>query len=648
MNKKFALSIIIPCYNVEKYVDNCLDSLKKQLKNIDYEIIMIDDCSTDKTLEVIKKRIDKKDLNIKLLENENNIGAGASRNKAIKEAKYEYISFIDSDDYVDDNYYEVMLSKIIKDKADIVACDIKLIFEDGRPNDMGYGCIGKVNKLNMINTGLAASPCNKIIKKELLLKYPFAEGIMNEDVASIIAILANASKVSYTSDTKYNYIQRSVSVQNSSLSIKRFDIFKSIDILKERIKDNKDYNNIMAAVAFQQLFLFYIYIIPREKNIFKRTKFLRLFRKLSKDYDLGNNPNCKENLKKRGKKAEFYFHLIFNLNDKGFSFLTSIIISLFGVYRSIKHSKFLSKRLSVIKNNLTIKDLVKAAKKQQQMGMPKIKVSVVVPNYNYEKFLIQRLYSILYQDYKINELIILDDCSSDGSRDLINRIVDQLKDYINIKKVYNKENSGTAFKQWKKGFELVNGDYVWIAEADDYCEKNMLSSLMKYIEEEDDIVLGYVDTAFIDANGVKTLKSIKPEIDIQKSGHWDNDFVNEGIEEIKNYSYLNCTIANVSSCIIKHGNYEEYLKLSTEFKQAGDWLFYVNVMKQGKILYVNKTFNYYRVHGNNVTSLTKKEKHVEEIKKIHGIIKKEFDLSKDHEEKMKKRIDFLKNVWDLK
>lgn len=240
MNKKFALSIIIPCYNVEKYVDNCLDSLKKQLKNIDYEIIMIDDCSIDKTLEVIKKRIDKKDLNIKLLENENNIGAGASRNKAIKEAKYEYISFIDSDDYVDDNYYEVMLSKIIKDKADIVACDIKLIFEDGRPNDMGYGCIGKVNKLNMINTGLAASPCNKIIKKELLLKYPFAEGIMNEDVASIIAILANASKVSYTSDTKYNYIQRSVSVQNSSLSIKRFDIFKSIDILKERIKDNKD------------------------------------------------------------------------------------------------------------------------------------------------------------------------------------------------------------------------------------------------------------------------------------------------------------------------------------------------------------------------------------------------------------------------
>lgn len=72
----------------------------------------------------------------------------------------------------------------------------------------------------MINTGFAASPCNKIIKKELLLKYPFAEGIMNEDVASIIAILANANKISYTNQTMYNYVQRPLSVQNTALSMK--------------------------------------------------------------------------------------------------------------------------------------------------------------------------------------------------------------------------------------------------------------------------------------------------------------------------------------------------------------------------------------------------------------------------------------------
>lgn len=646
--KEFELSIIIPCYNVELYVEKCLDSLKKQVANIKYEIILIDDYSTDNTKDIIKRRINKKDLSITLIENEQNIGAGASRNKALKQAKYNYISFIDSDDFVDDNYYDVMLNKMVKEDLDVIACDIKLVYEDGTPSDIGYGCVGSINKLNMINTGFAASPCNKIIKKDMLLKYPFAEGIMNEDVASIIAILANSKKVSYTTETKYNYVQRSSSVQNSSLSLKRFDIFESVKILDSRIKDNKQYDKIMEAVTFQQLFLFYIYVLPREKNMFKRVKFLRLFQKKSRQYNLENNEFCSENLNRRGKKAKFYYALIFNLNNKGFSFLTSLIMSTFNLYHNIKHSKFFNKKLSVIKNNLTIDDLIKVAKKQSKMNDAKIKVSVVVPNYNYERFLIQRIYSILNQDYKIYELIILDDCSKDNSRELITEIELKLKKYINIKKEYNKENSGTAFKQWKKGFELISGDYIWIAEADDYCEKNMLSSLMKYIEKDEEIVLGYVDTSFINTYGVRTMKTIKPEIDIQKSGHWENDFVNDGVEEIKEYSYLNCTIANVSSCVIKKGDYEEYLKLSSDFKQAGDWLFYINVMKQGKILFINNPLNYYRVHGNNVTSTTKKEKHVEEIIKIHDIVKKEFNLNKHHEKKMKERIEFLRKVWDLK
>lgn len=647
-NNKFGLSIIIPCYNVQEYINKCLDSLKEQLNNIKYEIILIDDCSKDNTKSIIKTRMKNKDLNIVFLENETNIGAGASRNKAVKKAKYNYISFIDADDYLDENYYEEMLKKMIDEDLDVIACDIRLVYEDGRADDIGTSCAGEVNKINMINTGFAASPCNKIIKKEYLLEYPFAEGIMNEDVASIIAIIANAKKVSCTKETMYNYIQRSSSVQNSSLSIKRFDIFKSIDILKTRIKDNKNYNKIMEAVAFQQLFLFFVYVIPREKNIFKRIHFLKLFRKYSKEYKLEDNKLGQENLTIRGKKAKFYYNLIFNLNNKGFSILSSCVMSIFNLYHNIKYSKLLSSNMSVIKKNLTTEDLIKVAKKQKELPNAKVKVSVVIPNYNYEKFLIQRLYSILYQDYKLHELIILDDCSKDDSRKLIDEIESEINPYIKIKKVYNKENSGTAFKQWERGFNLAEGDYVWIAEADDYCEKNMVALLMNNIEKDNDIVIGYVDTAFIDTYGAKRMKSIKPEIDIQKSGHWDQDFINDGIDEIRNYSYLNCTIANVSSCIIKKGNYNKYLKDSSEYKQAGDWLFYVNVMKNGKVLFINKPLNYYRVHGNNATSTNKKTKHLEEIKKIHGIIKKEFSLTKEHEKKMQERIEFLKNVWGIR
>lgn len=645
--KEFELSIIIPCYNVERYVNKCLDSIKNELKDIKYEIILINDCSTDNTKSIIKKRISKKDLNIIFIDNKQNLGAGASRNKAIKIAKYNYISFIDADDYIDENYYEVLLSEMVSKNLDVIACDIQLVYEDGTPNDIGYGCVGKINKINMINTGFAASPCNKIIKKELLLQYPFAEGIMNEDVASIIAILANANNISYTNKTKYNYIQRSSSVQNSSLSLKRFDIFKAINILEDRVKTNKDYDKIMSAVYFQQLFLFYIYVLPREKNFLKRIKFLKLFRKYSKKYDLSNNEFTRENLKIRHHKAAFYYKLIFGLNDKGFSILTSMAMSAFNLYHNIKYSKFLNRNLSVIKKNISMKDLVKVAIKQEKMSPNSIELSVIVPNYNYERFMFQRIYSILNQEYKIHELIILDDCSTDNSRDLIDQIVKELSGYINIRKVYNETNSGTAFKQWEKGYNLTTGDYVWIAEADDYCDKKMIKSLMKYIEKDNDIVLGYVDTSYINTYGVRTLKSIKPEIDIQKTGHWDHDFINDGKDEIKNYCYLNCTIANVSSCVIKKGNYEDYFKESGCFKQAGDWLFYVNVIKNGKILFVNKPYNYYRVHGSNVTSTTKKEKHISEIKKIHDIIKEEFKLTNKHKEMMKKRIEFLNKVWNL-
>lgn len=645
---KIGISIIIPCYNVEKYIEKCLNSIKEQVDKLKYEIILVDDKSTDNTVRIIEKYIKKNKTNISFIKNEINKGAGYSRNKALKQAKFDYISFIDADDYLDDNFYSELLSIVENTNCDVVVCDIKSIYEDGSPSIVVSGCEGKIDSLNLINTSFAASPCNKIIKKELLLKYPFPEGIMNEDIATIISILANSQKIEYTSQTRYNYIQRFSSVQNSSFSEKRFDLFKSIDILEERIKNNKDYPKIMKIITFQQLFLFFIYVIPREENIFKRANYLKKFRKQSAKYNLENNDLCFRDLKRRGKKANFYYKMLFNLNNKGLSFPTSLIIQLFNIYHNIKYSKLLRKKLSVIKNNIEIEDIIKEAKKQNRRKKENISVSVVVPNYNYEKFLYQRIYSILYQDYKIEELIILDDCSSDNSKELIDSLVNELKPYINIKSCYNEINSGTAFKQWKLGFELAKSDYVWIAEADDYCDKKLLSSLIKPIESEKSIVISYADTAFVDENGIKRLKTIKPEIDILNTGHWNEDFINDGISEIKNYCYLNCTIANVSSCIIKNDNYKKYLTESSNYKQAGDWLFYINVLKNGKIAFKNKTLNYYRVHGNNVSSVMKKGMHINEIKKIHQKLIKEFKLNKSHEINMRKRIEFLEDVWGLK
>ena len=162
-----------------------------------------------------------------------------------------------------------------------------------------------------------------------------------------------------------------------------------------------------------------------------------------------------------------------------------------------------------------------------------------------------------------------------------------------------------------------------------------------------EVILSYSDTAFINADGNIFMKTIKNEIDIMKTGHFDNSFVNDGKEEIRNYAFLNCTIANVSSVVFKNNDYSDYFKMSGEFKQAGDWLFYINVMSNGKIAYSSKALNYYRLHGSNVTSTTKKQAHFDEIKRIHDYMRKNYKITKEHEKYIEERYLFLKKVWNL-
>ena len=488
---------------------------------------------------------------------------------------------------------------------------------------------------------MAASPCNKLIKKEYLEKYPFAEGIMNEDVPCILSVIANCTKVNYTNKTKYNYIQHKGSVQNSILSAKRLDIITAYNMFINRIKDNAEYNEFSQVVMYHQIICFLLYVPSKEENMFKRAKFLKSFYHKLGNIDIRKNHYYWDFIDGLSGKTKLYYKLMIRLICSGFTFMASFEIQFYKLYAK------LNKR-NVIKQDLNIDDLIKASKNQNAMPDTDIKVSVVVPNYNYEKFLEQRIYSILNQNYKIYELIILDDCSKDNSIAKIEEIKAAISKYVNVKTFYNETNSGSAFKQWKKGMEIATGDYIWIAEADDYCEKNLIRNLIKPIKKDKNIMLSYADTAFIDAEGKIILKTIKPEIDIQKSGHWNHSYINEGIDEIKKFSFLNCTIANVSSCLIKNGNYEEYLKMSGEFRQAGDWLFYVNLISNGDIAFSNKVLNYYRVHGNNVSSTTNYQRHIDEIKRIHKYFVETFNLTTKEKNMMKERIDFLEKVWKLK
>lgn len=632
------ISVIVPVYNVENYVSKCLDSLFKQTYE-NLEIIIVDDCSTDKSKQVVSKLIEGKD-NVKFLTNKKNSGLSFTRNRALEVASGDYIGYIDSDDYVPYDYYEQLVTTALEKEASVVVCDIKSVFtSSGQVLRTSCGTLEN-KRIDFINNGLAASACNKLFKKEEISKYKFAEGKVNEDLAVILPIIIKADKVAYNDKTFYNYIQRDNSIQNQSFSLKRFDIFYGVAETLKRIAGVEGFEEYKEAIVFEQLIMLFIYVIPKEPSFTKRVKWLRKFNKMSREYDIRKNHFLWDFLAGQGTKHKYYYKLLLKLNCNGFAISSSFLIGFYNFYRK----RFVRE---VIREKITMDDLIRLAKIQNELALSDITISVVIPNYNYERFMYQRLYSILSQHQKLNEIIILDDCSTDDSRKLITEMVDKLSPYINIRKVYNETNSGSAFKQWQKGFSLAKSDYVWIAEADDYCSEDLLDYLVKPLKKYSDVMISYSDTAFIDVFGNITLKSIKSEIDIQKSGHWNKSYVNDGISEIKDYSYLNCTIANVSSCLIKNGDYNKYLEKSGSYKQAGDWLFYVNIMRKGKIAFCNKALNYYRVHGNNVSSTMNRKKHIDEINKIHSYYCKEFNLDEYHKEMMQKRVDFLKACWKV-
>lgn len=635
--KKDKISIIVCAYNTELYITKCIDSLIQQT-HFNLEIIVIDDGSTDQTKRILQE-YEKKDSRIILHFNKENKGLAYSRNVGLKKSTGNYIGFIDSDDYIDSNYYEQLLESIKENNADIAVCDIKSVYDLTGTTIIQEGCKGDPEEsLSFINVGLAASACNKLFKKELFDGIKFDVGKINEDVAVIIPIMTKA-KLTYVKDSYYYYVQRENSIQNSSFSDKKFDIFHGVSETLRKIKMDEKFESYRDALVFNQIILLFIYQIIQIPNYKQRRLILKKWNQYAKPYNISKNPYWKEFLKNTGKKTRMYYSLVLSLECHKLFFLENIVISLFQSLK--KHFQ------TITLLNLEENEIRKLAAQNSNLKSDSPSISVVIPNYNYEKFLVERISSILSQKVKISEIIFLDDCSNDSSIQIIDNLEKWISPSIPVIKKYNEKNSGTPFAQWQKGMELATGDYVWICEADDYCHPNMLKELVKPIKKEKDIVISYCDTAMISTDGKVIASSVKKEIDQQHTKHWNHNYVIDGIEEIKNYAYLNCTIANVSSTLIKKGDYQEFFEKSKQYRQAGDWLFYIQIMKLGKVAYNKKAYNYYRIHGNNVTSTTKKQSHLKEIQKIHEEIDKRYGLTEEQRKMIQKRYDYLKRVWNL-
>lgn len=213
-------------------------------------------------------------------------------------------------------------------------------------------------------------------------------------------------------------------------------------------------------------------------------------------------------------------------------------------------------------------------------------VSIVIPNYNHAAYLQERIESILAQTYQQFELLLLDDCSTDDSVKVLNRY----RGHPKVSQVViNEINSGSTFKQWAKGIELARGEWVWIAESDDWCEPTLLETLINGIRPV--TCVAFCQSIAIQDNEI---------LYINKSKYLNQSY--QGYDYVREHMLRITTISNASQAIFRKSIYLSIDKSFTTYKFSGDWLFWMLAAQQGEIYVSGKCLNYFRKHPKDVTS----------------------------------------------
>ena len=232
----YKVSVIVPIYNVEKYIKKCLNSLVNQTLQ-EIQIILVNDGSKDKSGEIAKEYAQMYKNKILYLEKENG-GLSDARNYGIPYAEGEYIAFIDSDDYIDENAYEEMYDKAKKENSDYVECDF--IWE--YPNKNKIDRYKEYTDLKEMFKNVRVVAWNKLIKKEIILKNNlyFPKGLRYEDVEFTYKLIPFVNKFAYVNKPFIHYVQREGSIANVQ-NERTAEIFTVLDNVIEFYKKNNIY-----------------------------------------------------------------------------------------------------------------------------------------------------------------------------------------------------------------------------------------------------------------------------------------------------------------------------------------------------------------------------------------------------------------------
>ena len=231
------ISIIVPVYNVEKYIKRCLDSIIAQTFE-DIEIILVDDGSTDSS-GIICDEYSKVDTRVRVIHKKNG-GLSSARNAGIEAARGEFLGFIDSDDYISSDMFEVLYRNMVRERADLSICGIYQCYEGKKPrrNNPWYRVLTAEEAIVIAFRGkrFSVNAVNKLYRKALFNCIRYPEGKATEDAYVIVDVLSQCNRVVATSEQKYFYFHREGSITTIKSAANCFDCIEAYERNKRIIE----------------------------------------------------------------------------------------------------------------------------------------------------------------------------------------------------------------------------------------------------------------------------------------------------------------------------------------------------------------------------------------------------------------------------
>lgn len=569
------ISVIIPVYNAEEYLERCLDSVCGQtLKDI--EILCINDCSTDNSLEILN-RYAQKDSRIFVIDCKVNGGESKARNLGIEKASGGFIAFVDNDDFIDLDFYEKLYKKAKETNADMVKGDVVTVEYNGKPRQSYLHPVLKQTKNKWcFNCEWWSAIYRTTIIKNNEIRLP--EGyILGGDVLFLTEALYYANKLQLVDDTAYHWIRRENSGESAVLNKEKMlsaltisdNIQKNINVWYSQHQIDAESYDIITKNGLWLM----------EDHIFRNDQ--PECKKICAEHFIMYYQNCR-----RKNIVEIY------LQEK----LPYLYLSIIKTKKEELYNKILmiKDRDDLVKKNKLAKMRINTMKEYP-------KVSIIIPVYNVELYLKRCLNSVCNQTLKELEIICVNDCSMDNSFEI-------LKEYAQkdarIKIIDFKENKGVSAAR-NAGISSSRGEYIGFVDADDYIELDFYEKL-------------YTKAREVGADIVKA---------------------NVEIHKVNNTKYLDSLNNEISSngkfyflCYFFTAIYSRKMLLENDIKFPegyclGEDVYFLScaVIHANTVDFINNTLYYYMRRENSADSEVLNEKQVMSVVKIYDMLTDNFN-----------------------